>query len=202
MTPLGKVVMGIVGLFIAGSIFYGVTSFMKQDSEVATMTPVTSQATTSQEEIQATSTASTTPALPTASAQSTSTEKVSKKIPFGEFMSKGGSYKCAITQKMANMISEGTVYMHDKLVRVEFATNLAGQSISTTMVARDGYMYSWTSTTPGKGYKMKVGGESGKTATTSTYTWNGSQVGEYTCSPWIADDSLFELPKTVVFTTQ
>jgi hypothetical protein len=102
------------------------------------------------------------------------------------------------------MVSDGTVYIHDKLVKVEFATTLAGQSMNTTMIARDGYFYSWTNMVPNKGYKTKITEPNAKNtaSSTGTYTWNGSQIVDYSCVAWSADDSVFELPKSTVFTAQ
>ena len=203
MTIFGKVVTGFLLLFVAMGLYYGVTSYVQKDNEVIPVKVAVQQdsATTTAVSDQTSTTTTATGTALTAS----STDKSGKKVPFGEFMSKGGSYKCDITQTMATMTSKGTVYMHNQLVRVEFSISLAGQTISTAMVAKDGYMYSWTSNTPGKGQKIKLVDQTQKgnaTSTSKTYTWNGSQVTDYTCNPWVADDSIFELPKTVTFTVQ
>lgn len=200
MTTLGKLVIGTVVLLIGGGIFYGVMSYVKHDNQMSAVVPSKQSpvesavvATTSTEMITASST----------SASSTlSTGKSGKKIPFTDFMSKGGSYKCTVTQTVANMTSNGIVYIHDDHIRAEFSTTMAGQSIDTVMIARDGYTYSWTNMMAGKGYKAKIvaqGQGDDTTKTKGTYTWNGSQIGDYNCESWTADTKLFELPKGVVF---
>lgn len=195
-------------ILISGAVFYGLTSYVKEDGAAIPAKVVVESTTTDLFPVP--SSTSTTEGLPSVSTTTdsniaTGTGDVSKsngkKIPFTEFMSKGGSYTCDIVQTVANMTSKGTVYMHDALVRLEFSTTLAGQSLNTTMIARDNYMYTWTSTTPGKGYKTKISQPTG-TKPSGTYTWNGSQVGDYTCKAWKADDSLFELPSGVVFAVQ
>lgn len=174
---------------------------MKRDSELAAVSPVEQKQSSSTEEVLVNATTTVNTSSSTAETANIEEEGKEKKIPFGEFMSKGGSYKCTVTQKMANMLSEGTVYMHDQLVRVEFSTTLAGQSMSTTMIARDGYNYSWTSMTPGKGYKTKIVNTTtdSSASPSGTYTWNGGQVTSYSCATWVADDSIFVLPKNIVF---
>lgn len=194
MTIFGKLVMGLVLVIIGGGVFYGVTSYVKHDTE----TPIVGETKTQ------------TDTLTVATATDATTTEVKpggKKIPFAEFMKKGGSYKCEVTQVMANMTSQGTVYIHDSLIRAEFSTTVAGQSMNTNMIARDGYTYSWTSMMPGKGYKTKIAtsetsAPGANSSTSGTYTWNGEQVGDYSCEAWTADESVFELPKSVTFTTQ
>lgn len=199
MTIFGKVVMGFFAILLSSLLYFGTASYIRQD--VSAPVPET-QATSTVVTTASTTEATSTDISATSSVEaSSSTSKAStKKIPFTEFMSKGGSYKCDITQTMAAMTASGKVYMHDDLVRVEITSSLAGQSVSTTMIAKDGYMYSWTNLTPEKGYKTKI--TKSATENSKVYTWNGSQVGDYTCEAWKADDTLFELPKTVTFTVQ
>lgn len=204
MTIFGKAVMGMLMLVIGGGIFYGVTTYVKEDGASGVEnTPVTQQVETTFPQDNA-STSEMTNGTSTNTSSTTDTKPSGKKMAFTEFMKQGGSYKCDVTQTVANMTTSGKVFMHDALVRAEFSTSVAGQSLNTTMIARDGYMYSWTSMTPNKGYKTKISqsGDTGTANPSATYTWNGSQVGDYTCEVWKADDALFEIPKTVTFTLQ
>lgn len=202
MTIFGKLVLGFFMLIVGSGVFYGVTTYVQKDSAKEIETAVIADVATSTASVDASSTEIIT-GTSTAST-TTDTKPSGKKIPFTEFMSKGGSYKCEVTQIVATMTTKGTVYMHDALVRAEFSNSVAGQSLNTTMIARDGYMYSWTSLTPNKGYKTKIaaGADSGAKNQAATYTWNGSQVGDYSCAAWNADDSLFDIPTTVTFTQQ
>ncbi len=200
MTIFGKLVLGLFMLIIGGGVFYGVTNYVKKDSEPMAFVPVVTEMTSTSTEV---INASTTEDGTSLGVTTTDPKAPGKKMAFTEFMSKGGSYKCDVTQVVATMTTKGTVYMHDALVRAEFSNSVAGQSLNTTMIARDGYMYSWTSLTPNKGYKTKLAAEATpKPGQPATYTWNGSQVGEYDCKEWKADDTLFDLPKSVTFTEQ
>jgi hypothetical protein len=195
MTLFGKIIMGAFLLVVAGGVYYGVKSFATNNE-----TPVVVQqtiSTTTEEVIVGSSTMITTG---TSTATSTSDKPAGKKIAFSEFMKKGGSYKCSVTQNMATMTTQGTIYIHDKMVKGNFSVSLAGQTIQTNMIVRDGYSYTWTNSTPTTGIKTKIAtSASGKTST-STMTWTGEQIGDYSCVAWVTDDTVFELPKTVTFT--
>jgi hypothetical protein len=189
MTIFGKMVIGVLLLVVAVGVYYGVSSSVKND--VAPQV-VTEDVPTSQESVVATTTASTT------------TQTDSKKIAFTEFLKKGGSYKCTVTQTVANMTSNGTVYIDNANVKGSFSTSIAGQTIDTNMIAKDGFTYTWTSMSKGVGYKAKIVKEGGDAdaSSSATYTWNGSQIGEYNCEPWTVDKTMFELPTSVTFTVQ
>ena len=193
MTIFGKMVLGGLLLVIAGGVFYGVTSYVSNDAPQEEAKVVV--ATTTQEVAQvATTTASTTPEKP-----------AGKKIAFSEFMKQGGAYKCTVTQTVATMTTNGTVYLDSGKVKADFAVSVAGQSINTSMIVRDGYSYTWTSNSPTKGFKTKIAGSTaggGSTSPKGTYTWDGSQIGEYSCESWTAEASMFEVPSTVTFTVQ
>lgn len=189
MTIFGKIVLGGLLLVVAGGVYYGVNSYVSQDVAV---TPTEIKTT-----IQEVSVASTTLASSTVPEKSQG-----KKIAFVEFMKKGGSYKCTVIQTVANMTSSGTVYIHNDFLKGSFSTSVQGQTIDSNMIVRDGYTYSWTNLLAGKGFKSKTVDASSDTEAKSSsgYSWNGKQIGEYDCKEWIADDSMFELPKSVTFT--
>lgn len=193
MTLFGKFVFTVLGIVLAFGIFYGVTSFVKDDSAQE----VAKEAVPVMEET-ATPTASST------DASSTSALNTAKK-PFYELLATEGDRTCTITQMMGTVSSVGTVYMHEGLVRAEFSTSIANNTIKSTMIARDGYMYSWTDTASSTGTKSKMPtrGADGKVVTNSAVkTWDGSQVKDYTCTDWKADATLFEIPKQITFATQ
>jgi hypothetical protein len=191
MTIFGKIVLGSLFIIISTGIFYGVSTYVNKDNAVAQV----SFATTTQEVVAV--------ATSTETASSTQLASSGKKIPFVDFIKQGGSYKCSVTQTVSTMTTNGTVYIHDGLIRGDFAISVAGQSINSYMITKDGYVYTWTSAMPTKGFKTKVvDPKSGNSQAQAkgTYTWDGSQIGEYSCDPWTADTSLFEIPSSVTFT--
>ncbi len=189
MTLFGKIVFGITALVVCVGVFYGTTSYVKHDEESAAAAPVVTTATSSQEEATTT--------LGTASSTNATTSQ-DKKMAFPLVLERGGKYKCSVIQTMGTITSEGTVYIHDKLVRADFSMSISDQKIDTTMIARGGYIYSWTNTASTTGSKVKMP-QAGASSPTGVRTWNGSQVSEYTCDAWKPDDTLFDLPKAIVF---
>lgn len=200
MTLFGKFVFTVLAIVLAFAIFLTVTSLVRHDAQeevLVTKEEVTPQDTASSTETTATSTATST--------EVKQGETSSNKKPFYELLGTTGDRKCSITQMMGTVTSNGTVYTHDGLVRAEFTTSIANNTIKSTMLARDGYMYTWTDNAPTKGSKTKMPtlDANGKvTAQTGVKTWDGSQVKDYTCSDWKPDTKLFEVPETVTFTTQ
>lgn len=198
MTIFGKIVLGVLSLIVVGGIFYGVTSTVEKDTASQEVVIATST-------VQETEVATTTASSTMSGSASTTTDKPSgKKMAFSEFMKQGGSHKCTVTQTVASMTTNGTVYIDGSKISASFAVSVAGQSINTSMIVRDGYTYTWTSNDPTKGFKTKVVATTGDNSAgpKGTYTWDGSQIGEYSCDPWTAEASMFELPKTVTFVTQ
>lgn len=143
---------------------------------------------------------------PNPSAPATSTQ-AGKKIAFSQLLEQKGTYKCTVTQHVANMDTQGTVYMNEGMVRAEFSTIIQGQKMDTTMISREGYTYSWSSMMPNMGYKVKIDTTAKPSAATDTkaqtsgsYSWNAEQIGDYNCEAWTADASKFAIPKGITFT--
>jgi hypothetical protein len=162
---------------------------MKNDSAVVAET--SQQASTTEEKVSTSS-----------SSESTSVaSSTAKKIPFSKFLTLGGAHTCTVNQTLASMTSTGTVFIHDSLVRANFTMNVTGATINSSVILRDGYVYSWTDKTLTKGIKMKAKDDSASsTVSSKIMPWNGEDIGDYTCSEWKVDDSVFILPKAVTFT--
>ncbi len=134
------------------------------------------------------------------STQATSSD--SRKMAFMDFMKRGGSYKCSITQSIGGMDTKGTMYMHKGMVRGEYGAKIQGADIDTTLVVRDGYTYTWSSMAPNMGFRMKaVGATVDKNVpTTEMSGFDASQIGDYDCEPWSGNTTTFDLPKSITFT--
>jgi hypothetical protein len=80
-------------------------------------------------------------------------------------------------------------------------------TVDSSMLVKDGdeYAYTWTSTSPNQGFKVKNAQPAAanpadtNTQMNATYSWNAEQIGDYDCTPWTVDRSLFELPKGLNF---
>lgn len=187
MTTFGKIVMSSFAAVTLFAIYYGTVSYVKEDSRTVPSAQESASLSTSD----ATTTLATT------------TEEMSNKPSFTTVLQQGGIQKCSIVQPMGQMTSTGVVYINKALVRAEFSVSVMDKTIETTMIARDGYMYSWTKGSAQEGTKTKmptaesVKQSAGKAPTVRT--WNGDQVKEYTCEDWTPDETIFEIPKTITF---
>lgn len=131
------------------------------------------------------------------------TETSNKKMSFGAFLKQGGSYVCTVTQNMNGTESKGTVYVDGENLRGTFTTSVSGINMSSEFLSTGGYMYSWSSQMPGKGFKFPMNKETvGNTSvnTSSQYSWNSDMVGDYDCDAWSGDKSKFSVPSGISFT--
>jgi hypothetical protein len=128
-----------------------------------------------------------------------------KKIPFSEFVKQGGSYKCEVKQVVSNMENIGTVYINGKNIRGEYTSVVAGKTIDTSFMMKDGYSYSWSSIMPNAGYKIKIPDTNTSSPgitnmqDSGAYSWNANQIGEYNCEPWTVDESIFNTPSNIKY---
>lgn len=115
-------------------------------------------------------------------------------VAFSEFVKQGGSYSCDVRQEAADVDNGGTVYIDSGNIRGDFSTIAEGRTMQSSFLMKDGYTYNWSGA---MGVKMKVGDISPEAQ--ATYSWNAGQVGDYTCQPWKADQSKFDVPAGVTF---
>jgi len=124
-----------------------------------------------------------------------------KKMAFSQFLKQGGAYKCEVKQSMSDFENSGTMYVSGKNMRGEFSTVAEGKTMVSSFMSRDGYSYTWSSLTPGMGFKIKAEAETSNEGAdiNGTYAWNADQIGDYNCENWVVDATKFELPKNVTF---
>lgn len=114
----------------------------------------------------------------------------------------GTSEKCTFDQ--------GVVYVASGNVRGDFNSISNGKTISTHMIVKGKVSYIWTdnektgfkttfdtSAQAGSGTSSPEAGASGTAGTSGGIDVN--KPADYKCEAWTADNSLFELPKGVVF---
>lgn len=125
-----------------------------------------------------------------------------KKIPFSEFIKNGDSYKCTVHQLVGGTDTVGTTYINKGMVKGEYNTKVQGLSITSNVIVRDGYTYSWSSMTPTTGFKAKVVADTKtntQTGMSGSYSYNAEQIGDYSCESWTANPTIFDLPAGVIF---
>ena len=124
-----------------------------------------------------------------------------KKMAFDAFVRQGGSYQCTVHQSVNNVDSVGTVYVANGNMSGQFDTTVSGQTMTSNMIMKDGYMYSWSSMSPNMGFKMAIAGNAG-TGTNGTMAnayADAPQFGDYDCQAWNGDSSKFTPPASVKF---
>lgn len=131
--------------------------------------------------------------------EDSSSSETGKKTAFADFMRDGGSYKCTVTQRMSGTDSYGVVYIDNDMLRGEFSTMVEGKKYDTNLLLLDGYTYSWSSMTPGKGIKVKNETSGTLTEPSAAYRFNAEAIGDYDCDAWTATTETFILPNTITF---
>lgn len=132
-------------------------------------------------------------------------ETQGKKMAFSEFLKQDkGAYQCTVNQYIdAEMTqsTQGTVFINAGNISGTFETNVGAMRITSSMVVRDGYSYTWSNMSP-IGYKVAVT-EPAKINTeqemSGTYLWNAEQIGDYNCEVWDVDMTKFDLPQGISF---
>ena len=124
-----------------------------------------------------------------------------KKMAFSQFLKQGGAYKCEVKQSMSDFENSGTMYVNGQTLRGEFSTVAEGVKMDSSFISRDGYTYTWSSMTPGMGFKIKAEAETSNEGAdvNETYAWSAEQIGDYNCKNWVVDASKFEIPKDITF---
>ena len=125
-----------------------------------------------------------------------------KKMAFDVFVKQGGSYVCTVHQSVNNVDSVGTVYVSNGQMRGDFDVSTQGTKMTSSMIMKDGFMYSWSSSAPTMGFKMAINNETAAASTggTDVSAYGYNQFGDYDCDAWSGDSSKFNLPASVKFT--
>lgn len=128
-----------------------------------------------------------------------------KKMAFSEFLKQDkGSYQCTVNQYIdagMSQSTQGEVFLYDGNIRGDFATQVSGMSILSSVIVRDGFSYTWTNMAP-IGYKVSVidtNNAQSQSGMSGTYSWNAEQIGDYDCQEWDVDKTQFEIPTQIQF---
>jgi hypothetical protein len=192
MTILGKTIVAILLIGgIGGGVFYA-TNFMKNDVPVSGETEMVAQSGTTTNEEMVTG------------------EEVEGKVftdkdmSFQELMKKTGSYECTVKQSVMGVTTEGKVFIKGSNVSAKFSSRVQGQVFDTSMITKEGYVYTWSSVTPTTGVKTKIAATGAQASTTAalsaSYAFDGKDIGSYSCVVANITESTFTIPASVTFT--
>lgn len=191
MTIFGKTIVAILLIGgVGGGVFYA-TNFMKNDVPIETELMTQSD-------------------VSTATSEMTRGEEVEGKVftnkdmSFQELMKKTGSYECTVKQAVMGVTTEGKVSIKGEKVSAAFSSAVSGKVYETSMITKDGYVYTWSSMTPTAGIKTRVPTTAGQGATTTafsaSYAWDGKDIGSYSCVVANISESVFDVPASITFT--
>lgn len=129
--------------------------------------------------------------------ESATAESASFSGTLAELASRGGVFRCTVSQESDVATTEGVVLVDGGRVRGDFVSTVSaagGISVETHLIVKDGFTYTWTPIAP-NGFKARVadGAGSGSAALSGSYA-DASQEYAYECAPWTVDESVFELP--------
>lgn len=126
-------------------------------------------------------------------------------VSFAEFLQQeDASYQCQVTQYLdagLEQSTEGTVFIHQGLVRGDYTAVINGVEVRPSLVIKDSKIYTWTDFAPFGVVTPIVLDENQNTNTpqTAVYTWADKEIGAYDCVAWEVDLSKFEIPADVNF---
>lgn len=140
---------------------------------------------------------SSTPTGERESQENTAHEPASFTGTLAELASRGGSYRCTVSQESEVAVTEGVVLVDNTRVRGDFVSTVSaagGISVETHLIVNDGFTYTWTPIAP-NGFKARTteGAGSGSAELSGNYA-DVNQEYAYECAPWTVDESVFELP--------
>ncbi|MBC7836487.1 hypothetical protein H7X87_01770 [Acetobacteraceae bacterium] len=107
--------------------------------------------------------------------------------------------KCTFTMSSANSNSSGTVYISNGKMRGDFVSNAAGHTQSSHMIVEGGASYMW-SDEMAQGFKMSFDAMSNTSMNSQEQgTVDPNADTDYSCNPWVADESVFAVPTNITF---
>ena len=138
---------------------------------------------------------------PTQTSTTTSTQPTTVSS-LRDLISKGIAQSCTFNTEKTN----GSVYVSGKSVRGDFETTIDNAVMKSHMIVKDNTSYIWTD---GKGVGIKMSFDPSATPVATSGSPSAGQSGSldpsvnmnYKCSTWIADNSKFDLPSGVTFST-
>ena len=134
--------------------------------------------------------------LPTSDQAATSSGEMSLKA----LAAAGRPVSCTFADKGTDSESTGTVFVANGKVRADFnsTTSAGGQNtIQGHMISDGQFSYVWTSLST-TGLKMSATGTAGQSSNSGASIDQDKKLN-YTCQPWPADSSQFDLPKGITF---
>lgn len=114
-----------------------------------------------------------------------------------ELLAMEGSQKCTVSSKTDTSESSGEVFVSGGMMRGNFTSIAANQTMESHMIVKSNTSYIWTDTMP-QGFMMKLE-ETTSTEGTDPQVVDVNQKYTYDCDDWTTDEKVFELPSEINF---
>lgn len=141
-------------------------------------------------------------APPKQNSQPTPTPAAASQKSLKDLFASGISQKCTFASNEGDASTQGTVYAVSGKSRADFSSVTSGQTVNSHMIVEGNTNYVWMDG-QNKGFKSTFdpnqASENPEAADKSKDTDLNKKV-DYSCSPWIPDESLFTRPSDVEFT--
>ena len=132
---------------------------------------------------------------PGQNATSTPQGQTSNGSSLSSLVASGQAVTCTFSTTTAAGSTSGTIYVAGGMVAGDFFTNTSSQSVESHMIVRDGTNYVWTNLS-NQGFKSSV-----NATTTSNNGVDYNAQMNYSCQPWVATGTHFNLPTNISFVT-
>jgi hypothetical protein len=110
----------------------------------------------------------------------------------------GISQKCTYSDNTSGNQISGTTYIANGKMRVDSSYSVGGKNNLTHMIVSDNTNYVWTEGQT-NGFKMSYDPNAQPSPSKGQGEIDMNKSMNYSCSPWIADNSLFNLPSGIKF---
>jgi hypothetical protein len=139
---------------------------------------------------------------PTNNQNSSQEETIDEDTELKDLVQSGGSYQCTVRQVIADVESDGEVYISGPRISAVYETQIAGAGspvFTTNMISDGEYVYTWSSQSLGFKTKVVETDETDNIPTEGQVMFDFENVLDYDCQSWDPIESYFEIPTEVDF---
>lgn len=136
------------------------------------------------------------------SEEMTNDDMSNEDVALQDLVQSGGSYQCTVRQVIAEVESDGEVYISGPRISAVYETQIAGAGspvFTTNMISDGEYVYTWSSQSLGFKTKVEQSSQTDQIPTEGQVMFDFENVVDYDCDPWDPIESYFDIPTEVDF---
>lgn len=115
-------------------------------------------------------------------------------------LTSGKSISCTFSNNDKDVNISGTVYASGGKIREDFQSSASENKMSGHVIVQPPDAYMWTDQFK-QGFKFSIEGQPTPPAGQNNQTPDINKTMRFTCQPWTADSSVFNLPSDITFQT-